>query len=105
MPTDSYTESSSAITSEPASTGSELASYRTLSEHDRAAIRAIIETKMRLKLAQGQAREDAKAVADRLGMKPSELNKIVSLALRERERGHVLAQEKALIELAEQLVF
>ena len=105
MPTDSYTESSSAVTAEPPSTGSEFASYRTLAEHDRAAIRAIIETKMRIKLAQGQAREDAKAVADRLGMKPVELNKIISLAMRERERGHVLAQEKALIELAEQLVF
>ncbi|HYC47139.1 MAG TPA: hypothetical protein VED01_16825 [Burkholderiales bacterium] len=105
MPTDSYTESSSAVSTEIASTGTELASYRALAEHDRAAIRAIIETKMRIKLAQGQAREDAKAVADRLGMKPSELNRIVSLAMRERERGNVLAQEKALIDLAEQLVF
>jgi len=105
MPTDSYTESPSAITPEITSTGSEFASYRTLSEQDRAAIRAVIETKMRIKLAQGQVREDMKAVADRLGMKPSELNKIISLAMRERERGNVLAQEKALIEVAEQIVF
>jgi hypothetical protein len=104
MPTDSYTESPGAA-AEVASGGRDFASYRTLSEHDRASIRAIAETRMRIKLAQGQAREDTKAVADRLGMKASELNRIVSLAMRERERGNVLSQEKALIELAEQLVF
>ena len=87
------------------STGLEVASFRALSSHDRAAIVAIIETKMRLKLAQAQVREDVKAVADRLGMKPSELNRIVGLATRERERGNVLSHEKALIEVAEQVVF
>ena len=86
-------------------TGLEAASFRTLSEHDRRAIVAIIEAKMRLKLAQAQVREDTKAVADRLGMKPAELNRIVRLATQEREKGNVLAHEKALIELAEQVVF
>ena len=60
---------------------------------------------MRLKLAQAQMREDLKAVADRLGMKSAELNRIVRLATQERERGNVLAHEKALIEVAEQVVF
>lgn len=98
MPTDSYTdsESSSPSISDSASSTSDFASFRALSEHDRAAITAIIETKVRIRLAQGQAREDVKAVADKLGMKPAELNKIVSLAMRERE--------KALIEVAEQIV-
>ena len=86
------------------SSGLAVASFRTLSEHDRRAIVAIIEAKMRLKLVQAQVREDAKAVADRLGMKPAELNRIVSLATKERERGNVLAHEKALIEVAEQVV-
>lgn len=43
-------------------------------------------------------------VADRLGIKPSELDRIVRLATQERERGNVLVHEKALIEVAEQLV-
>ena len=107
MPTDSYTESASplasAISDMGTGTGSEFASFRTLSEHDRAAITALIETRMRIKLAQGQAREDAKAVADQLGMKASELNKVIRLAMQERERGNVLMHEKALIEVAEQL--
>lgn len=60
---------------------------------------------MRLKLAQAQVRDDVKAVADRLGMKSSELNRIVRLATREREVGNVLVHEKALIEVAEQVVF
>jgi len=106
MPTDSYGDSSSTAPSfsDNGSSGSGFASFRALSEHDRAAVTAIIETKIRIKLAQGQAREDVKAVADKLGMKPSELNKIVSLAMREREKGNVLLHEKALIEVAEQLV-
>ena len=105
MPTDSYGDTATSTSSfaDNVSTGSDFASFRALSEHDRAAITAIIETKIRIKLAQGQAREDVKAVADKLGMKPSELNKIVSLALREREKGNVLAHEKALIEVAEQI--
>ena len=86
-------------------TGLEVASFRVLTEHDRRAITGIIEAKMRLKLAQGQIREDVKVIADKLGIKPSELNRIVALATRERERGNVLAHEKALIEVAEQVVF
>ena len=105
MPTDSYTDTtSSASISDIGTTGSDFASFRTLSEHDRAAITAIIETKVRIRLAQGQAREDVKAVAERLGMKPGELNKIVRLAMQERDKGNVLAHEKAMIEVAEQLV-
>lgn len=81
-----------------------IASFRTLAEHDRKAIKGVIEAKARLKMAQDQLREDSKAIADRLGMKPAELNKIVRYAARERERGNVLALEKALIEVAEQVV-
>ena len=83
----------------------QVASFRTLSEHDRRAIIAVIEAKIRLKLAQAQVREDVKALADRLAMKPAELNRIVRLATQERERGNVLVHEKALIEVAEQVVF
>jgi hypothetical protein len=106
MPTDSYTDSSETSVSIPefGSSGRDFASFRALSVDDRAAITAIIETKMRITLAQGQAREDVKVVADKLGMKPAELNKIVRLAMREREKGNVLTYEKALIEVAEQLV-
>ena len=99
-------ESSGQPSAAPAiATGLEVASFRTLSEDDRRAIVAIMEAKMRLQLAQAQVREDTKVVADRLGMKPAELNRIVRLAARERERGNVLAHEKALIEVAEQVVF
>jgi hypothetical protein len=84
--------------------GFQAASFRTLSEHDRRAIVAVIEAKMRMKLVQAQVREDVKALADRLGMKPAELNRIVRLAAQERERGNVLIHEKALIEVAEQVV-
>jgi hypothetical protein len=89
---------------EASTTGTELASFRALSEHDRQAINGIIQTRDRIKLAQGQLREDVKTVAERLGMKSSELNRIVRLVMQEQERGNALVHEKALIEVAEQLL-
>jgi hypothetical protein len=91
---DSYTESggtANSISDYGSSTGTELASFRPLSEHDRQAIAAVIESKYRIKLAQDQVREDLKAVAESL--------------VQERERGNVLLHEKALIDVAEQVVF
>ena len=82
----------------------EYATFRTLSQNDRQAIGAVIESKYRIKLAQDQAREDLKAVAENLGMKSSELNRVIKLAMQERERGNILVHEKALIEVAEQVV-
>ena len=107
MASDSYSEhgGTGGAISDIGSTGSDFASFRTLSEHDRQAIGAIIETKYRIKLAQDQVREDLKAVAGNLGMKSSELNRIIKLAMQERERGNVLLHEKALIDVAEQVVF
>ena len=89
---------------ENAASGTEFASFRALSEHDRQAINGIIQGKDRIKLAQAQLRDDVKTVAERLGMKTSELNRIVRLAMQEQERGNALLHEKALIEVAEQLV-
>jgi hypothetical protein len=106
MPTDTYsieTRGSANSVADSGTTGSEFAAFRALSEHDRQAITAIIESKYRIKLAQDQAKEDVKAVAEKLGMKSSELNRIVKLAMQERERGNVLLHEKALIEVAEQV--
>ncbi|MEN3355073.1 MAG: hypothetical protein V7640_3231 [Betaproteobacteria bacterium] len=106
MPNDTYTietRGPARSISDIGTSGSELASFRTLSEQDRQAITAIIESKYRIKLAQDQAKEDLKAVAEKLGLKSSELNRIVKLATQERERGNVLVHEKALIEVAEQV--
>ena len=107
MAIDSYSEAggTGGAVSDIGVSGNDFASFRTLSENDRQAIGAIIDSKYRIKLAQDQAREDLKAVAEKLGMKSSELNRIIRLAMQERERGNVLVHEKALIEVAEQVVF
>ena len=89
---------------EVAASGANVASFRVLSEQDRQAINAIIQTRDRIKLAQAQLREDVKTVAERLGMKASELNRIIRLAMKEQEHGNALVHEKALIAVAEQLV-
>ena len=106
MISDSYgeTRGTANAISDIGSAHSEYATFRTLSERDRQAIAAVIEAKYRIKLAQDQAREDLKAVAENLGMKSSELNRVIKLAMQERERGNILVHEKALIEVAEQVV-
>lgn len=106
MTSDNYNNTSDAApdTTPTGASGTAVASFRTLSEHDRKAIAAIITSKDRIKLEQAQLRDDVKTVAERLGMKTSELNRIVRLAMQERERGNVLSLEKALIDVAEQVV-
>jgi hypothetical protein len=106
MASDGYgeTHGTAGALSDIGSAHSEYATFRTLSEHDRQAIASVIESKYRIKLAQDQAREDLKAVAENLGMKSSELNRVIKLAMQERERGNILTHEKALIEVAEQVV-
>ena len=106
MASDSYsdTHGTANAISDIGSAHSEYATFRTLSERDRQAIASVIEAKYRIKLAQDQAREDLKAVAENLGMKSSELHRVIKLAMQERERGNILVHEKALIEVAEQVV-
>jgi hypothetical protein len=106
MASDSYsdTHGTARAISDMGSPHTEYATFRTLSEKDRQAIAAVIESKYRIKLAQDQAREDLKAVAENLGMKSSELNRVIKLAMQERERGNILVHEKALIDVAEQVV-
>lgn len=98
-------ENDAAQTGDSTSVHTDVATFRTLSERDRKAIGQVVVSKVRLKLQQAQITEDVKALSERLGMTSAELNKIISLSMKERERGNVLAHEKALIEVAEQLVF
>lgn len=102
---DNRQEGSSESSADSTSVHTSVATFRTLSERDRKAIGLVVESKYRVKLAQDQVTEDVKALSERLGMKSAELNKIIALSMKERERGNVLAHEKALIEVAEQLVF
>ena len=103
MTPDGYSEIGTAHAVSDIGRSNDYATFRTLSEKDRQAIAAVIESKYRIKLAQDQAREDLKAVAENLGMKSSELNRVIKLAMQERERGNILVHEKALIEVAEQV--
>ena len=106
MASDSYgdTHGTANAVSDIGASHGDYATFRTLSEKDRQAIASVIESKYRIKLAQDQAREDLKAVAENLGMKSSELNRVIKLAMQERERGNILVHEKALIEVADQVV-
>lgn len=53
---------------------------------------------------QAQLKEDLKALADYLAIKPAQVARIISLVERERAKGDVLAAERDLLDAAESMV-
>lgn len=53
---------------------------------------------------QTQLKEDLKAVAEHLAIKPAQLTRMISLAERERAKGRVLEEEREIIDAAESLL-
>lgn len=84
------------------SSGSE--PIRTLTDEHKKMIMALVQNKSQLKLDQEAIRDDTKAIADRLGIKPGDVNRIVSLVSREQEKGGVIRGEENLLELATQVL-
>lgn len=77
---------------------------RVLTEEHKKMIMALVQNKSQLKLDQEAIRDDTKAIADRLGIKPGDVNKIVSLVAREQEKGGVIRGEENLLDLATQVL-
>ena len=77
---------------------------RVLSEAHRKSILAIIENKKTMKSDQEALRDDIKAVADLLGIKPGDINEVVSLIIKEQEKGGALMGRNHITSLAEQVL-
>lgn len=70
----------------------------------REAIEDIINRREGINSIQTQLKEDIKAVAEYLAVKPAQVARIISLVERERAKGDVLEAERGVIDAAESMV-
>ncbi|MBU2805638.1 hypothetical protein HF668_10870 [Acidithiobacillus ferridurans] len=74
-----------------------------LDQKAREAIEDIITRREGINSMQAQIKEDIKAVAEYLAIKPAQVGKIISLVERERAKGDAIETERDIIETAELL--
>jgi len=72
-------------------------------EH-RQRILALVETKNLLKRDQEMFKEDVAGVAAAMGVKPADINEMVSIIIQEQEKGGVLLAKEKKLELARQIL-
>lgn len=77
---------------------------RTLTTEQKKMIIALVENKNQIKRDQETIKDDTKAIADRLGIKTGEINKIVSLIIKEQEKGGAIQLEENILDLANQVL-
>ena len=65
-------------------------------------LKSILDSMEKIKMDQEALKEDKKALADKMGVKPAIINKITSLMKKEQEEGGVLRQERNTLDLIEQ---
>ena len=70
----------------------------------REAIEDIINRREGINSIQTQLKEDIKAIAEYLAVKPAQVARIISLVERERAKGDVLDAERGVIDAAESMV-
>ena len=70
----------------------------------REVIEDILNRRQGIQSMQAQLKEDLKALADYLAIKPAQVGRIISLVERERAKGDVLAAERDLLDAAESLL-
>ena len=72
-----------------------------LDEKTKSIIEDILNRKTKIALQREDIREDIKAVAERMGVTPAAVNRIMTLADKERSKGDVLHIEREVIDAAE----
>lgn len=77
---------------------------RTLTTPQKKMILALVENKNQIKRDQETVKDDTKAIADQLGIKTNEVNRIVSLIIKEQEKGGAIQQEEGILDLANQVL-
>ncbi len=77
---------------------------RTLTEAHKKRIRAVIANKAKVKIDQDFLKDDVKAIADELGLKPAKLNEVIALIMLEEGTGGAILEKNTTIDLAEQVL-
>lgn len=75
-----------------------------LTQNQKNTIHSIIAAKTRVSLDLEAIKDDTAALAIDLGIKPAEVSKLISIVIRDQNKGGVIEQETKLLELAEQVV-
>ena len=75
-----------------------------ISKKAREAIEDIINRRAKIASMQEQLKEDVKAVAEHLDIKPGKLNKIIGMVEKERQSGEVVEEERDTLDTVESLV-
>ena len=75
-----------------------------ISKKAREAIEDIINRRAKIASMQEKLKEDVKAVAEHLDIKPGKLNKIIGLVEKERQSGEVVEEERGTLDMVESLV-
>lgn len=74
-----------------------------LNDTAKKAIQDVIERREGANQVLAQIKEDIKAIAERLGVKPAQINKVISLVEKERGKGGVIEVERNIIDAAEDM--
>jgi hypothetical protein len=69
----------------------------------RKAIEDVINRRTAIASMQEQLKEDVKAIAEYLDIKPAQLNKIIGLVEKERENGDVVESERDILDMVEDI--
>lgn len=69
----------------------------------KSAIEDILNQRARVARLNEEIKESIKAVAERFDLKPAQLNKVVGLVERERDKGGVLDAERSVLDIAADL--
>lgn len=72
-----------------------------LEQQDHQIIEDIIHRRAGIASMQEQIKDDVKAIAERAGVKPAKINKVIVLVEKERAKGDVLEGERGIIDAAE----
>lgn len=76
----------------------------TLTRNQRNTINAIIAAKTRIGLDMEAVKDDVTALAGELNLKPAQVNRLISLVMKDQNKGGVIEEENKLLELAGQMI-
>lgn len=68
------------------------------------ALRDILNLRAKIAQKQEEAKEAVKALAERFDRKPAEINKIIGYIEKEQDKGGVIADARALLDEAEEML-
>ena len=63
----------------------------------------IINRREGIESMQAQIKDDIKAIAETLGVKSAQINKVIALVEKERAKGGVISQEQEILDVAERV--